>query len=123
MRHQNESNLSRYLPIDLPLLESRCKGQEKQDIPWNSHLKEHLHIQPLEQTGIQLRPHKKVINMRPRHPVLSSPSQSRHVRNDRNEESRTDPNRHNRPKFINERIQSEGARKVEDQRNNNRRIP
>lgn len=92
MRHEEEAYLARDEPVFLVLLERRRKRQEKQDKPRNPHFKEHLHIDPLEQTRVEFRAHEEVIDMRARHAVLGAAGEGRDVGYYGNQVSRHDGN-------------------------------
>ena len=68
--HDQKHDLTRNIAVDFPLTGSRTHRKEKQNIPRQTDLEEHLEVQDAEHTGVQLSTHEEIIDGRAGHTVL-----------------------------------------------------
>lgn len=70
--HDEETDLARDIAVVFVLPGGRSRGQEKQKVPWDPDLEEHLEIENAKHSGVELSTHEEVVEGVARHPVLGA---------------------------------------------------
>lgn len=107
MRHQQEPGFSRHVTIVLVLSCTRTQGSQEQDVPRNSNLKEHLEIQPSEQSRVQFCAHEEVVDGRASHAMFGAAGKSGEVGDNGDQETRDYSHTHDASKLIDESVKRE----------------
>ena len=110
--HEQEAHLGSDIAVRLPLSRSTTKSDEKQNVPGQANLEEHLHVDPAEHSRVELGAHEKVVDGVACHPVLRASCNGADVGDERNDETGKYGDAHDGTKLVNQSVELEEPRDV-----------
>ena len=114
MRHDQKPDLTGHVAVTVPLAGGGTQGEQQQNVPRQAHLEKHLEVEDAEHTRVELGAHEEIVDVVAGHAVGGTASKGRDVGDNGDDEARDDGNREQGTELVNDLVQGENAREVQD---------